>query len=104
MAPVAIPEPYSLLMLALPTAARLDIPNFGRWITVTFDVGDNATVTREGNWFEEARRTLEYLKSLRPNWDSYGAEPPNSVALFLAEGVLHLLRKLKLKPSRIVPS
>ena len=49
-------------------------------------------------------KELESLKNLSPNWDSYGAEPPNPTAISRLESVLDLLTNVGLTPTKIVPS
>ena len=41
---------------------------------------------------------------LAPNWDSYGAEPPNARSRALATCILGLLQRQVLSPTRIVAS
>jgi hypothetical protein len=56
---------------------------------------------RPGNlWAKE----LDSLKKLAPNWDSYGAEPPNPTAIRRLESLLELLPSVELTPTKIVPS
>lgn len=57
-------------------------------------------VPKRNVWAKE----LESRKSLSPNWDSYGAEPPNAGAICRLESILHLLTNVDLTPSKIVPS
>jgi hypothetical protein len=54
--------------------------------------------------FERAKRQLRELENLRPNWDSYGAEPPSARARNAAERILNLLESKSVCPTRIVPS
>ncbi|MDX2231658.1 MAG: hypothetical protein NW220_18635 [Leptolyngbyaceae cyanobacterium bins.349] len=35
------------------------------------------------NWLLQQVRQLDELTYLPPNWNSYGAEPPNAIALLL---------------------
>ena len=47
---------------------------------------------------------LDDLRTLKNNWDSYGAPKPNERSFVLAEQVLDVLRKASFLPDRIVPS
>ncbi|MEW6236938.1 MAG: hypothetical protein AB1656_16260 [Candidatus Omnitrophota bacterium] len=46
----------------------------------------------------------ESFQNLKAGWDSYDAEPPNSIAINNAKTVLTYLSGSDLKPSRIAPS
>ena len=48
--------------------------------------------------------TVENLSQLRKDWDSYGAEAPNTKATYWAKRVLLELRELGLAPDSILPS
>ena len=53
------------------------------------------------------RRDLQAVQSLaelEPDWDTYGAEPPNSTALRLARDALRRLHQAACLPDTIVPS
>lgn len=54
--------------------------------------------------FELARKQLGELTTLGPDWDSYGAEPPNETAVDAAERILELLRTMSIPPTRVVAS
>lgn len=54
--------------------------------------------------FSEAGTQIHALARLGPNWDSYGAEPPNETARNTAERVLGLLRRMSVPPARVVAS
>jgi len=54
--------------------------------------------------FGSAEAQLRNLSSLKPGWDSYGAEVPNEGSLSVASRVLKALRSLNLPPTRVVPS
>lgn len=63
------------------------------------------TVTvREAAWLLECDRRLEELLELEQDWDSYGAAPPNRVAVSLAAKVLRALSKEGLPAPCINPS
>ena len=48
--------------------------------------------------------TLDQMRRVHNNWDSYGAPAPNRVAIQAAQRVLDALQHAGLKPDRIVPS
>lgn len=54
--------------------------------------------------FDKAEQKLNDMASLAPNWDSYGAQPPNPEARVRAREILIVLQGLSLPPSAIVPS
>jgi hypothetical protein len=54
--------------------------------------------------FAEALERLEVTIALQPNWDTYGAEPPNETALRLARCILSSLEVNFLPPTRVMPS
>jgi hypothetical protein len=55
-------------------------------------------------WFLESCQQLKKLTYLQENWDSYGAEPPNSVALDWAHQCLNILQTMNFAPTKITPS
>jgi hypothetical protein len=64
---------------------------------------DNAR-TGEQAWLLKNIQTLEKLGNLPVNWDSYGANPPNSTALFWGRTVFEILFNMNFPPTRIMPS
>ena len=52
----------------------------------------------------EARERLASMALLAPNWDSYGAEPPNARSRALTTCILGLLQRQVMSPTRIVAS
>ena len=54
--------------------------------------------------FSEYNEKLMQLAQLSKNWDSYGAEPPNKIALNWAKETLIILSELELFPIQIGPS
>jgi len=52
-------------------------------------------------WFVESVRRIAQLGKLIANWDSYGAEAPNSYAQRLSRTVLNCLSRLDFKPKSI---
>jgi len=56
------------------------------------------------NTYKEYYRKLNEMKNLHENWDSYGAEPPNEMAIDNAEIVLQKLYSDHILPDRILPS
>lgn len=64
---------------------------------------DILKTSKEG-WFLESIRTVEELGNLPINWDSYGANPPNSTALRWGKTVLEILFNINFPPNRIMPS
>ena len=49
-------------------------------------------------------QAVQSLAALEPDWDTYGAEPPNSTALRLAHAALRQLYQVASLPDTIVPS
>ena len=47
---------------------------------------------------------LDGLRDLPANWDSYGAEPPNDVAVSALRRILLQVSQVGLEPTKIVPS
>jgi hypothetical protein len=63
------------------------------------------TVTaREPGWLAESDRQLEELLELEEDWDSYGAGPPNQVAVALAKKLLRRFAEADLPAPRVNPS
>lgn len=60
--------------------------------------------TGEEAWFLKNIRKLKELENLATNWDSYGANPPNSIALFWARESLTVLSEMNFPPTQITPS
>jgi hypothetical protein len=54
--------------------------------------------------FANARQRLENIQSLGPDWDTYGAEPPNAIARTLAGKILDLLETASLPPTCLNPT
>jgi len=54
--------------------------------------------------FAEARERLESTVALEPNWDTYGADPPNEKARELARSILASLEANSFPPTRLMPS
>ena len=52
----------------------------------------------------EARERLATAKTLQPNWDSYGAEPPNKRSRAVAVRILDVLQQKSIPPTRLVAS
>lgn len=78
---------------------------------------NNAVRVRQGRVHEPANRRaktqkihswreLDKLKGLPENWNGYGSEAPNRVAMFNARNILSVLHELgaMLEPKKIVPS
>jgi len=59
---------------------------------------------RKDTWFLNYISTLEQLRKLPENWDSYGAEPPNLTALYWSKTVLELLLEINFPPNKITAS
>src|ERR1039458_5981938 len=47
---------------------------------------------------DETEKTLDRIRSLPFDWNGQGSEPPNSLSLSIAAGVLSLLRQRQMKP------
>ncbi len=54
--------------------------------------------------FIDARRQLDSMSFLGPNWDSYGADAPSETSRTVAARILGLLESVAFPPARIVPS
>jgi hypothetical protein len=54
--------------------------------------------------FDKAEQKLKEMAKIAPNWDSYGAQPPNPEARACAAEILTLLQGQAFPPSTIVPS
>lgn len=54
---------------------------------------------KKAEWFLESVQAVNRLGSLSPNWDSYGAEPPNSDSLYAARIVLDTLASMDFRPT-----
>lgn len=64
----------------------------------------NIPKTGEEAWFLKSTRKLQELENLPANWDSYGANPPNSIALFWGRESLTVLFEMNFPPTQITPS
>lgn len=60
--------------------------------------------TGEEAWLLKSTRKLQELENLPANWDSYGANPPNSIALFWGRESLTVLFEMNFPPTQITPS
>ncbi|MFB2969201.1 hypothetical protein ACE1CD_09540 [Aerosakkonema sp. BLCC-F183] len=60
--------------------------------------------TDEEAWFFKSIGKLQELENLPANWDSYGANPPNSIALFWGRESLTVLFEMNFPPTQITPS
>lgn len=60
-----------------------------------------AVLTDAAPWLQDALQSLSRLAALPPNWDSYGADPPNATAIALARIVLSAMSDIELKPSHL---
>lgn len=58
-------------------------------------------LTAVSSWLQDALEALARLAQLPHDWDSYGAEPPNEVALAHARVVLDVMSEADLKPSHL---
>ena len=54
--------------------------------------------------FDDARLRLNATLAVAPNWDTYGAEPPNDIARRLAAKVLAALELASMPPALLIPS
>ncbi len=59
---------------------------------------------KHSDWIAGYYKKLKELSSLPTNWDSYGAEPPNDIALNWTKEILSILFKIEFPPTRITPS
>ncbi|MBI3945720.1 MAG: hypothetical protein HY321_07365 [Armatimonadetes bacterium] len=55
-------------------------------------------------WLSRAKAAVRALATTPPNWDTYGAEAPNALALRNAKRILRDLATFGLRPDRIAPS
>lgn len=78
--------------------------NYDQLLQEVFEESRESEYWRLFHLFTQARNQLHELALLGPNWDSYGAEPPNERARNAAETVLALLKATSLPPTRVVPS
>lgn len=60
-------------------------------------------VMEQMSWNDLFNKLNTFL-DLKPNWDSYGAEPPNHICFDAAKNFLDQLKNSDFKPSRIAPS
>ena len=58
----------------------------------------------EGKWLKRFNDELDSLADLEPNWDSYGSQPPNALAIELARTVLRILNNINFVPTSLAPS
>ena len=58
----------------------------------------------ETNTIDGLLARIDVLGHLTPNWDSYGASPPNADTLAWARRTVQLADRLSLTPTAIVPS
>jgi hypothetical protein len=67
---------------------------------------DKGSIPKNGKdtWFIKYVSILEQLRKLPDNWDSYGAEPPNLMALYWSKTVLELLLEINFPPNKITAS
>lgn len=56
------------------------------------------------NWYIKYVNVLEELSKLPQNWDSYGAEPPNSIALHWGRIALSILKDMNFSPTSVTAS
>lgn len=64
----------------------------------------NHQKSKHADWFLEYTEKLTELSHLPIDWDSYGAEPPNNLALDWASQILEILSEIGFSPARITPS
>jgi hypothetical protein len=64
----------------------------------------NVTPQARTKKFDGFYRDLERLAKLEMGWDSYDAEPPNTVSLYWAKQILEILFDMNFCPMKIVPS
>jgi len=72
--------------------------------TARYDLRLPSERAREASWLPECDRELEELLRLEQDWDSYGAEPPNDLAVSLAKKLVRVLGQQGLPPPCINPS
>lgn len=53
---------------------------------------------------DETKKTLDRIRSLPFDWNGQGSEPPNTLSLSIAAGVLSLLRQRQMKTDRVAAS
>lgn len=59
---------------------------------------------KKENWYSKAFIKIENFQNLSKNWNSYGAEAPNSTSIHWAQKVIDVLHKFNFPPTGIVPS
>src|SRR3954470_24511985 len=55
-------------------------------------------------WLLRFAIALKSFAELKPNWDTYGAQPPNETAITLSRIVLYALYEMNLQPVGLAPS
>ncbi|MCL1470644.1 hypothetical protein [Argonema antarcticum] len=82
----------------------LDQKSFSRSAAKPYIAQTETPKTGEEAWFLKSIRKLQKLENLPANWDSYGANPPNSIALFWGRESLTVLFEMNFPPTQITPS
>lgn len=69
------------------------------------DSGFNArALAKNGNgWAESCRKTIEELGQLASDWDSYGGQPPNNIAISKAHDLIRYLSYICMRPTVVAP-
>ncbi|MCL1468907.1 hypothetical protein [Argonema galeatum] len=82
----------------------LDQKSFSRSAAKHYIAQTETPKTGEEAWFLKSIRKLQKLENLPANWDSYGANPPNSIALLWGRKSLTVLFEMNFPPTQITPS
>jgi len=91
---------------ALHAAATSEVQNDNTWPVIDrpTTAATEAESENQSRWLVSAYKSLASFRSLRQNWDTYGAEAPNASAIRLARAVVHILGKNDFLPQSIDPS
>lgn len=56
------------------------------------------------SWISRYYRQLDEFKELQDNWNGYGSEAPNNIALTLSHELGDILHEREFEPTRVLPS
>jgi hypothetical protein len=73
-----------------------------KFIITANTVSNNISLNKE--YLSEYDLILDELSKLPIDWDSDGAEPPNSISLYWAKIALNILDEMSFRPNHITPS
>jgi|GEM_PF-6689583 hypothetical protein len=73
-------------------------------VYATRDCQEEDSLSQNCDYFERHIFSLEFLRTLEDNWDSYDAEAPNKNAFDKAQKTIDYLQMVNFPPTKIVPS